>query len=66
METGVPNCIWVGNFSGLAGLFEDATDPDELVISVDDDAITIGFVFIRQSEIAATLTSPAHRGGVYL
>ena len=48
METGVPNCIWVGNFSGLAGLFEDATDPDELVISVDDDAIAIGFAFIRQ------------------
>ncbi len=48
LETGVFNCPWVGNFSGLAGLVEDATDPDQLVISVDDDALAIGFGFIRQ------------------
>jgi hypothetical protein len=48
LETGVFNCPWVGNFSGLAGLVEDATDPDQLVISVDDDALAIGFRFIRQ------------------
>ena len=40
----------VGNYSGQAGLVEgeDATDPDVLLISTDDDATIIGFVFIRQ------------------
>ena len=48
METGGLNCPWVGNFSGQAGLIEDATDPDGLVISVDDDALAIGFVLFLQ------------------
>ena len=43
----VGNCLIVGNYSGLAGLTEDAPNPDALFISVDDDAIAIGFPFIR-------------------
>ena len=44
---GCPPLI-VGNYSGQAGLIEDATDPDVLLISTDDDATTISFLFVRQ------------------
>lgn len=44
----VGGCLIVGNYSGQAGLIEDATDPDVLLIAVDDDALAIGFSFVRQ------------------
>ena len=44
----VGGCFIVGNYSGQAALLEDATDPDVLLIAVDDDAVAIGFGFIRQ------------------
>ena len=46
-DSGV-SCFIVGNYSGQAVLIEDATDPDVLVIGVDDDTTAIGFGFIRQ------------------
>jgi len=44
----VGGCFIVGNYSGQAGLIEDATDPDVLLIAVDDDAVAISFPFVRQ------------------
>jgi hypothetical protein len=44
----VGGCFIVGNYSGQAALIEDATDPDVLLISTDDDAIVIAFPFVRQ------------------
>lgn len=46
--TATGNCTIFGNYSGQAGLIEDATDPDVLLISVDDDAMSISFPFVRQ------------------